>query len=225
MDNRIDLERVANTIRQWNPDIIVLQEVDQGVVMSAFIDEVRWFALNLNMYHVFVPTIEQMWQGDVILSTYPIVNRGFTLLPSPGEVDVLLRTTINVNTQNLTVFGVHFTDTGAENRREQIGAALEVVRATQGLTIFAGDFNVNAYTTDPVDRSNLESIQAALSDSFDLCPPESLHGDHTFSSWDPTERIDYIFVSSEISVVQHGTIVSQASDHLAVFAEIQFPTS
>lgn len=225
VDNRLDLERVAATIRQWNPDILVLQEVDQGIVMSACVDEARWLALNLDMYYVYAPTVEQMWQGDVILSKYPIVDWDFTLLPSPGEVNVLVKATLDVKGQTLTVFGVHFTVTTAENRQTQISMALSVIRATSGPIILAGDFNVDAYTTDPTDRTNLNAIQAELNDSFDLCPSESLYGNCTFSSWDPQERIDYIFVSTGITVIQHGTIASKASDHLPVFAEIQLPAS
>lgn len=225
VDNRLDLERIAATIRQWNPDILVLQEVDQGVLMSACVDEARWLALNLNMYYVYAPTVEQMWQGDVILSKYPIVNWDFTLLPSPGEVDVLVKATLDVNGQPLTVFGVHFTVTSPDNRQTQISMALDVIRATSGPIILAGDFNIDAETTDPTDKASLNAIQAELNDAFDLCPPGSLSGKHTFSSWDPHERIDFIFVSAGFAVVQHGTIVSQASDHLPVFAETQLPAS
>lgn len=223
VDNRLDLERVAAAIRQGTPDILILQEVDQGCAMTRYVDEAKWLALKLNMYCVYAPTTDQMWQGDVILSKYPILNWNFTLLPSPGEVDVLLKAVLNANGQAVTVFAVHFTVTSPENRRIQIDKALNVIEETGGHTILAGDFNIDAYTTNPTDQANLEAVKARLKDSFDHCPARSLSGKYTFSSWDPHERIDYIFISTDISVVRHRTIASQASDHLPVLTEIQLP--
>ena len=225
VDNRLDLERIAATIRQGNPDILVLQEVDQGCAMTGYVDEAKWLALNLDMYCFYAPTTDQMWQGDVILTKYPIADWNFTLLPSPDEVDVLVKVILNVNGQSLTVFGVHFTVTSPENREIQIDRTLEVIEETSGIVILAGDFNIDAYTTDLTDQASLDAIKAKLEDSFELCPSGSLFGNCTFSSWDPYERIDYVFVSTGINVVQHRTISSQASDHLPVLAEIQFPVS
>lgn len=225
VDNRLDLERIAATIRQWDPDILVLQEADQGIALTASVDEVVWLALNLKMYYVHAPTTEQMWQGDAILSKYPILRWAFTPLPSPGEIDVLVKATIDVKGQALTVFGVHFTVTSPENREAQIEIALAVIAETSGPIVLAGDFNVDAYTKERADRANLNAIKALLEDSFDLTPPGSLTGNLTSPSWNPDERIDYIFVSRGISVVRHGTIPSLASDHLPVFAEIRLPAS
>jgi endonuclease/exonuclease/phosphatase family metal-dependent hydrolase len=225
VDNKLDLEGIAATVRQGDPDILILQEVDQGCAMTGYVDEAKWLTLNLNMYCIYAPTTDQMWQGDIILSKYPIVEWNITLLPSPHEVDVLVKAVLNVNGQSLTVFGVHFTVTSPENREIQIERALDVIEETSGLVILAGDFNIDAYATDLTDQANLDAIKAKLEDSFDLCPSESLVGNYTFSSWAPYERIDYIFVSTGIKIFQHRTISSQASDHLPVLAEIQLPIS
>lgn|GEM_PF-282314 len=223
VDGRLNMEAVAATIMKFNPDILVLQEVDQGCAMTAYLDEAVWLGKRLNMFLAYVPALEGVWQGDIILSKYPILESNYTLLPSPGETDVLLWAVLNVKGRKVTVFAVHFTAVGPEDRKIQLDRALRIVEAAEGPVIWAGDFNMDAYTDNPTDRESILRIRTILQDTFSLCPPGSRHGDNTSTSWNPHERIDYIYVSPDFTVLEHGTIKSLASDHLPVYAEITIP--
>ncbi len=223
VDGRLCMEAIAETIMEFNPDILVLQEVDQGCAMTAYLDEAVWLGKRLNMFLVYVPALEGVWQGDIILSKYPVSEFNYTLLESPAETDVLLWATLDVDGRSLTVFAVHFTAVDAENRRVQVEKAVKMVEAASTPLVWAGDFNIDAYTENPIDRENLARILSVVQDTFSLCPPDRRHGDYTSSSWNPHERIDYIFVSEGFKVLSHGTIYSLASDHLPVYAEIVAP--
>ncbi len=223
VDGRLNMEAIAATIMKFNPDILVLQEVDQGCAMTAYLDEAVWLANRLNMFLVYAPSLEGVWQGDLILSKYPILGFNYVLLPSPAETDILLWAVLDIEGRNVTVFAVHFTAVGPGDRRIQLDKAIEIVEATEGPVIWAGDFNMDAYTEDTVDKENLAVILSVVQDTFSLCPPENRRGGNTSSSWNPHERIDYIFVSEGFKVLSHGTIHSLASDHLPVYAEIVPP--
>ncbi|MFX0194994.1 MAG: endonuclease/exonuclease/phosphatase family protein [Candidatus Hodarchaeota archaeon] len=90
--------------------------------------------------------------------------------------------------------------------------------------MFAGDFNIDAYTTNTTDSRILTNILTNFDDTFSKAPTGSRFGNLTSPSWALEERIDYIFVSPEIMVLQHGTLSSLASDHLPVVAELQLPS-
>lgn len=92
-----------------------------------------------------------------------------------------------------------------------------------GLKIFSRDFNIDAYTTNATDTIILEEILTSFDDMFSKANPGARFGNLTSPSWAPDERIDYIFVSPEIMVLQHCTLLSLASDHLPVVAELQLP--
>ncbi|MFW9831781.1 MAG: endonuclease/exonuclease/phosphatase family protein [Candidatus Thorarchaeota archaeon] len=220
--NRLDLDAILQTIQQADPDILVLQEVDTGVIMSGSTDQSRWLALKLNMYLAPVTSTNHIWQSDVILSKYPILNYDYLLLPSPSEDDTLLRAEINIDGQQVSVYAVHFSAFSSADRQIQADIGIPWVMDTAGLKIWAGDFNVNAYSNDSVDQSIYADITTYLNDSFTVAVSQA--GNQTWPSWDPYERIDYVFVSSTITVISHTVPVSYASDHLPVVVELQLPS-
>ncbi len=220
--NRLDLNAILQTIQQSDPDILVLQEVDTGVIMSGSTDQSRWLAHKLNMYLAPVTSINHIWQSDVILSKYPILNYESIILQSPSEDDTLLRADIDINGQQVSVYAVHFSAFSSADRRIQANIGIPWVTSTGGLKIWAGDFNVDAYTNDTVDQTIYTDITTYLNDSFTVASTRT--GNQTWPSWDPNERIDYVFVSSTITVLSHRVPISYASDHLPVVAELQLPS-
>jgi endonuclease/exonuclease/phosphatase family metal-dependent hydrolase len=79
-----NLSRLAMKIRQYDPDILFLQEVDRFSKRSAYIDQVKWLMENLNYpYGVYasqwnvayipVRNMGPINSGNAILSKYPIV--------------------------------------------------------------------------------------------------------------------------------------------------------
>ncbi|MFX1299567.1 MAG: endonuclease/exonuclease/phosphatase family protein [Promethearchaeota archaeon] len=220
--NRLDLNGILTTIQQSNPDIIVLQEVDTGVIMSGTTDQARWLAQKLNMFLAPVTSADHIWQSDIILSKYPILHYEEIILQSPSEDDTLLRADIEISGQQISVYAVHFSAFSSADRRIQADVAIPYVAANGSIIkIWAGDFNVDAYTTDPVDQDIYADITAFLNDSFDVALSQT--GNLTWPSTGPYQRIDYVFISPTISVLSHAVPTSLASDHLPVVAQLQIP--
>jgi endonuclease/exonuclease/phosphatase family metal-dependent hydrolase len=219
--NQLDLYGILTTIQAVAPDILLLQEVDTGVIMSGGTDQARWLAQHLNMYLAPVTSTNHIWQSDVILSKYPILAYDSIILQSPSEDDTLLRADIDVAGQQVSVYAVHFSAFSSADRRIQADAALPWITSTAGLKIWAGDFNVDAYGSDPTDQGIYADITALFNDSFSVAV--SVTGDQTWPSTGPVERIDYVFVSPTISVLSYAVPSSLASDHLPVVVQLQLP--
>jgi endonuclease/exonuclease/phosphatase family metal-dependent hydrolase len=219
--NQLDLYGILATIQQVDPDILVLQEVDTGVIMSGSTDQARFLAQHLNMYLAPVTSTSHIWQSDVILSKYPILAYDSIILQSPSEDDTLLRADIDIAGQQVSVYAVHFSAFSSADRRIQADAALPWITSTTGLKIWAGDFNIDAYGSDITDQGIYADITSLFNDSFTVAISQT--GDQTWPSTGPVERIDYVFVTSTITVLSHTVPTSLASDHLPVVVELQLP--
>jgi endonuclease/exonuclease/phosphatase family metal-dependent hydrolase len=150
------------------------------------------------------------------------------------------------------VFGVHLSaihSNVTERRRTyEVGALLRRTAETRGdFHLFAGDFNTLA-AGDPFDAGRLPPrlralfwmgggrirwtalatmIAAGYADGYRL-----LHADpgHTFPTWEPHVRLDYVFVPTaagprvkRCEVVRDAPGVREASDHFPLLAEIDIP--
>jgi len=174
------------------------------------------------MFLAPVSSADHIWQSDVILSKYPILQYEEIILPSPSEDDTLLRADIDVAGQQVSVYAVHFSAFSSVDRRIQADVAIPYVTSTGNtIKIWAGDFNIDAYTTDSVDQSVYADITAFLNDSFDVAISRT--GNLTWPSTGPYQRIDYVFVAPSITVLSHTVPSSLASDHLPVATQLQLP--
>jgi endonuclease/exonuclease/phosphatase family metal-dependent hydrolase len=189
--------------------------------MSGGTDQARWLAQHLNMYLAPVTSTSHIWQSDVILSKYPILTYESIVLQSPSEDDTLLRADIDIAGQEVSVYAVHFSAFSSADRRVQADAALPWITSTAGLKIWAGDFNIDAYGSDPTDQGIYADITTHFNDSYAVAV--SLTGNQTWPSTGPVERIDYVFVTPTINVLSHVVPSSLASDHLPVIVQLQLP--
>jgi endonuclease/exonuclease/phosphatase family metal-dependent hydrolase len=97
-----DLRGLASKIRQVDPDLLLLQEVDVNSKRSAFIDELQWLldhtSLNYGAYAAtwrvdYIPSdgLGAMDDGNAILSRWPLREAERIALPLIREQDWLTR--------------------------------------------------------------------------------------------------------------------------------------
>jgi iduronate 2-sulfatase len=86
VDGQLDLDRIADVIRAAKPDIVALQEVDQGVARSENVDQPRQLAQRLGMHFTFGGNIdlEGGKYGNALLSRFPIEKSTNHPLPNVG---------------------------------------------------------------------------------------------------------------------------------------------
>ena len=213
---KLDLEGIAKTIKDIDPDICVLNEVRIGCPKCGNIDQSEFYGSETGMYSRFAKAIDlkEGVYGIALLSKYPIESFEVMKVPTVPvaerkprfEERVIEKALINTPCGRFTVFGSHFGLTDAEqlNATELL---LSEVRKADTKVVFMGDLNMTP------DNENIKRISKTLTDT----DPE--HG-FTFSSVEPFEKIDYIFVSPCIEPKKAYTVRTTASDHMPRITEI-----
>ncbi len=77
------LDEMADVIGDTSVDVVLLQEVDAGRLVSFGVDQALWMGRRLRMEPLFFPTNEAV-QGLAILSRVPVAEHEGHLLPSMG---------------------------------------------------------------------------------------------------------------------------------------------
>ncbi|MBI5032257.1 MAG: endonuclease/exonuclease/phosphatase family protein [Chloroflexi bacterium] len=210
-NGQLNPEAIAQTIEKVNPDIIGLQEVERGWYIDSSVDLLMWLSRRLGMPYVFGPTADRLW-GNAILSRYPIKQWGNVPLP-PRDLKLKRGFTwarIDVGNGDEVFFiatHYHHIENDTEIRQQQ---SPEIVKFwnQQPRTIFMGDLNASP------DAKEIGMLRdAGLKDAF------ALIGTGEGLSWpsdNPNQRIDYIWVSSDLNVRDLQMPTSTASDHLGV---------
>lgn len=234
-DNRYDIDRIAEVIRDSGAEIIGLQEVDaHWSVRSRFDDEVKLLAQNLGMNSYFAPIYDlpskqeggpRRQFGVAVLSRYPILeanNREMTRLStqvrdaSPERAPGLAEVLVDVKGVRVKIYSVHL-DYRPEPavRRLQVKELLDVLSENDYEKIVLGDFN--ARTTAP----ELTSLYSVLYDTW--AKIRSSEPGFTFPAEKPDRKIDHIFVSRGIVAMSANIIDALASDHRPIAADVMVP--
>ena len=153
MDRRFRPQRIAEILSQHKPDIVLLQEVDEGAPRSREMNLARELAFEIGLPHFAVGhnvSLRKGWYGNATLSRYPIVReRNIDLTIGRRKRRGCQHTTVHVEKMKghphaLEVFNLHL-GLSARERQRQAGllarsqemAQLEVGQAC----ILGGDFN------------------------------------------------------------------------------------
>lgn len=222
-DGRVDLDRVARVLT--GADVIGLEECDVHSPRSLFADEPAAIARRLGLrYHVFGETQSWFWfnkYGNAILSRYPIVgSRNYDLprLSVTSERRRMLRADVRVGAQVVHVFVTHLS-LRQDERARQTTEIVRILGETSGRSVLVGDFNALPPSAE------IATVKGRMRDAWDL---RGVGAGLTIPSWNPTRRIDFVFVPRsgiDIDSVlvrptrqQDGT---HPSDHLPVEAAIR----
>ena len=193
-------------LRQANPDIIGLEESDTARISGGNADLVRYFADRLRLYSYYGPKTVTGTFGIALLSKYPIQNPRTFYMYSKGEQTAVIEAQIIAGGKTYNVFVTHLGNGGPLVQQEQV---LEEV-GQQPDVIAMGDFNFEP------SGEQYRRTTARLADAWMLKWPQGADD----QGYNPTKRIDHIFVSPGIQVVDARHLLSPASDHPAVVVEI-----
>jgi endonuclease/exonuclease/phosphatase family metal-dependent hydrolase len=217
----IGLPRIAAEIRAAHPDVVSLNEVDDGTIRSGRTNEAAYLGSATGLHAVYGPNLfgyDGGRFGNAILSRFPIVSSHNTRLPRQGhdEPRGLLEARLRVGHRLVSFFSVHLSQghlRRAAERARQADAVARIVHVTAGPVILSGD--LNSRPTDlPVRilRQYLLDAQEQGGTGAGLTVPE----DH------PVNRIDYILYDNDFGILPDSTQVlpSGSSDHRSVWTEL-----
>ncbi|MHB0980960.1 MAG: endonuclease/exonuclease/phosphatase family protein, partial [Thermoleophilia bacterium] len=220
-DGRLDLEALARVIEEQKPDILALQEVSRGWVINGTVDMFGRLSHRLGMPGVYGPTAGPLW-GNALLSRFPL--DGHELVSLPTE-DLLLRrglidATVDVGADaplRVVVTHYHHPEEGGPVRVLESAALLDVWGGAPR-TVVLGDFNAI-----PCDREIETLREAGL---VEVLAAAGVSPGYTYSSDEPFQRIDYIWVTPDLLAAGAGAPADvritggTASDHLGIAATL-----
>ena len=198
-DDKLNLERIAQNILTEDPDILGLQEVDNGRITTQGIDMALWLSNRLGMHYFYFPSENEHQGGCALLSKYPIKSTVGYLIPSISSQRVLIHGVVEISSSlNLDIFVTHL---GLINWSEDMTAQVDFVLSKTNAVIsgnpkiLMGDFNLEN------DTVQIQTIRTFLSDTMD-----GFSKGNTFPSFVglydiPEESIDYIFGTGYSSVI------------------------
>jgi endonuclease/exonuclease/phosphatase family metal-dependent hydrolase len=224
MDDQLNLERIVQNILRENPDIVGLEEVEQGRITSQGVDMARWIARQLGMNFYYYPAINEHAFGVALLSRYPIINVTSYHLPTIVWERVMVRGTIQLNSTFLIDVFVTHLGLDTDNRTAQIQFILNQTNQITRPKVLMGDFNLHNDSTE---------IQTVILSFNDTAMDYNGMPGNSFSSWPgPYERIDFIFATKFTAIV-NSTVTTDmiphvhaaweyGSDHLPVTTTLQY---
>ncbi|PKM41683.1 MAG: hypothetical protein CVV03_11930 [Firmicutes bacterium HGW-Firmicutes-8] len=210
MHKKNSLARIVDLIKKEKPSIIGLNEIETYSPRTRFANQPKILAGARNMMFCYGPALKLgpfKFFGNVILSRYPIIESKNIPLPGNRERRCCLRTGLHVPTGGLTVLCTHLGLDRSE-RALQIAELRQIVKAEKHPVILMGDFNCG---TD-----QLAPLNEFLTDTGEL-----FGSTPTYPYDNPTDRIDYILISPQITCLDLSSPFSDASDHLSVIAELE----
>ena len=220
--NRIDLDSVPRAILQSDASIVGLNEVrGLGVDPERYAPQTRIYMEKTGLRGYFAKAIfaDQCGPyGNAILSEYPILYAETVLIPDPEprrfpdhgyyETRCVLKARLGVP-GGLTVLVTHFglNPDEAENAVKTVMKLAEPERC-----ILMGDFNVTP--EDPV----LAPIRAHFRDTAEGWTEPKF----SYPTYGLDRKIDYVFVTPDITVVSSDIPHIGESDHFPHTAVLEF---
>jgi endonuclease/exonuclease/phosphatase family metal-dependent hydrolase len=216
VDEVLDLGRIAALIREVDPDLVALQEVDSVTVRTERVDQAAELARLTELRAVFGGFMEYDGgaYGMALLSRWPLTESINLRLPDGAEPRTALSATVTSPKTGrvLRFVGIHFYQSEAERLAQAV--RLEALLSRQDLpTILAGDFN-----------STPESeVMARLGESWTIVAKGADR--LTFPSYAPEREIDFVLVqpADRFDLVRQRLMDAPvASDHRPVVVDLVF---
>jgi endonuclease/exonuclease/phosphatase family metal-dependent hydrolase len=233
-DGVVDPDAFFIVLQEEDPDIVLLQESDTPRFTSGNLDIATYLSERLG-YHLIYgqPTREQAF-GGAILSRYPVLGSHVYPLPSGSDDRFFTEARLDIRGTPVWVYAVHFT-LPREDRLAETQVLLAQAATRTGPGIIGGDFNSCPSMLCPDEENKGDApddVYLQMTAKY-RDPSQVLGRDandtaaFTYDATAPDQRIDYLFVTSDIEVISADTVKTpaarRASDHLPVRADLRIP--
>jgi len=151
-DGVYNLQRIADVINAANPDLVALQEVEQGTTRYAAQHlQLNELATRTGMTGIFGKTLNRLGgeygNGVLINPEFEIINNLNHTMPNPADgelrkvMEIRLRIDDEGEDRRVNFFATHMDHTSGDNRQAQVDFINDLVDTSNIPGILAGDFN------------------------------------------------------------------------------------
>jgi len=214
MDEVTDLERIAAFIRDVDPDIVTLQEVDSVTERTGGVDQAAVLGERTGMHSAYGRFMSYQGgaYGMAVLSRWPIREATNWRLTDGEEPRSALGVRVRApeDGEELLVVGIHFYRT-EEERLAQAADLVEALASESVPVILAGDFNSLPGSAVMEFFGAGWSVLGKGEDHF------------TYPSYEPAREIDFILIRPDhrFEVLDHRALDEPVlSDHRPILAEL-----
>ena len=227
MDGKLSPQRISRLIARYSPDIVALQELDEGRPRTDFTDQASVIAAYLGMDYCFHPSMRVRKEnyGNAILSRFPMTLIKAGALPRrPGrgkpEPRGAIWVSVDVHGEDIQFLTTHLGLQTAE-RMLQVKALLGddwlSPASAREKSIICGDFNFGPASRECRLLSGVFNDAQVLAEDHE---PAS-----TFFGRMPKFRIDHVFLGKQFEVlavkVPNDASLRLASDHLPLIVDVR----
>lgn len=219
---REGLGNVAKVIRDANPDVVGLQEVDRFTTRLGRkdVDQLAQLSAETGLPYSAFFKASDAYGGDfgvAILSRYPIAEAAQKGLPTENaERRTAGRALVKAPGGDVMVYVTHLTNlpTRSKLRGQQARHILAWMAEDSRPKMLMGDFN------DSADSTPVRAFKTKLTEAFGRA---GRGPSYTFPfTFLPNARLDYVFASSELNPTDvHVVQAKGASDHYPIVADFQ----
>jgi endonuclease/exonuclease/phosphatase family metal-dependent hydrolase len=232
-----DPQKIANKIKQLDPDVICGQEFIQIFKGKNAKDTAKIVADKLGYNYVYEKgdswsnNTEKDTQGNAIFSKFPIVDSKYSYLQQPKhnprsgkeEGRVYLEAIVQLGNKKISIGTTHLSYSHKfefdEIRKSELDHLIKILETKRGDYIFTGD--LNATPESPVINSIKNILKNAgpkNNQNTWTTKPFDYHGfKETKLNW----RLDYIFATNDVKIMSSEIIKTDLSDHLPILATIE----
>jgi len=209
-----NMEKIISFLRNLEPDIMGLVEVDAGSYRSGSVNQAEWIARALGHYHTYrskyakssrvglVPIINK--QGNAFVTRNTITNETFHYFNKGMK-----RLVIELELENMVIFLVHLA-LNFRVRHHQLSDLYDLVKGTRKPHVVAGDFNalwgdreINLFLgATGLTNANVKNLAS-------------------FPSWAPKRQLDFVLHSPHIRTTGFHLPLVTYSDHLPLVYDFQ----
>jgi endonuclease/exonuclease/phosphatase family metal-dependent hydrolase len=222
VDRHYRLDRIAEVVRHYDPDVVCLQEVLWKPVADGHRTQPQAIADALGLPHRIIALNchrRTGTYGNMTLSRYPLEEcENLDLTRRFQKPRAALYTRIRLPHARLHVFNAHLGLAGFERVRQMqdLVAETERVAPPHEAVVYAGDMNDWRHRIYPVVLEEA-GFHCAVGDADDP-------GHSTYPSWYPVGALDKVFVRGGVKAVRafpsRLALCRVASDHLPLIAEL-----
>lgn len=235
------LKEIAELLKANRPDVVVLNEVDFSSFWSGHVDQAKVIARQAGYRYLIeqrnidiaIPFASLRF-GNAILSRYPLSDARFLDYPHPSRLqeifvggfkDGAAATVTLPDGRKIQVVAVHLSLEGETYRTASVEMFMDLQKQSSLPMIALGDFNSTmkgfpGYRNSESGQNSIETlIRRENWSTLPQAPPANPE-DLTFPSQKPVRVIDWIFVSSPLSIQEKTVLRTSLSDHLPVTATL-----
>ncbi|MCC7424042.1 MAG: endonuclease/exonuclease/phosphatase family protein [Planctomycetaceae bacterium] len=232
------LDRIAEFLTALDLDVVVLNEVDfdatwsHRVNQAAFLAEKCGYKYRIEQRNFDVSLPFYRWAcGNAVLSRYPIQDARWIDLPGDaawesalgGKKDACVCTLEAHNGTLVRVVPVHLSSRSEEVRTASVEALKGVADQGGPPLLLVGDFNSSPQGFPLTDPDKPSAVGMLTQDPRWHTLPEKVTSDAdcTFSSTEPKQVIDWIFVPRPWQLVSRQVYPIDLSDHRPVLGVVR----